>query len=308
MVRTCSKILLFFVIMGFIAGCISGIGSINDVLTVDFTDSSNTVATRNSDSSIILNVAVAAMISPKETLVFYEELFDHISEITGFEIVFKQRKTYDEVNEMLFNNEVDLAFICSGAYATGKEKNKMEILVMPESNGKAYYQAYLIAHVNSDIYKFEDLQNKIFAFTDPISHSGKLYVDKRLKEIGKDERFFSKTIFSNAHDVSMQLVSKQIVDGASIKSNVYEYQKKFHPDRVKNIRIIEHSEPYGMPPIVVPENLDEDRKKQIKDMFLTLHENPEGKRILDQLMIDRFVLGHDGDYQSIRDILVMFDR
>ncbi len=285
-------------------GCNSSINKEGETVTVDFSDHAQIVSTRAfSDSAEHLNVAVAAMISPKETFVFYEDLFNYISSKTGDQVVFKQRKTYDEVNKMLENKEVDLAVICSGAYVSGKEKSKMEILVTPVSNGKNNYQAYVVVHVNSPYKQLSDLQNKVFAFSDPISHSGKFYIEKRIKELGYGSNFFSKTIYSNAHDVSMQLVSKQVVDGSSVKGTIYDYLEKFHPERIKNLRIIEKSEWYGMPPIVVPEDLDEQKKEQLRNLFLKIHEDPEGKKILDQILIDKFVIGSDQDYNSIRSIL-----
>jgi phosphonate transport system substrate-binding protein len=49
-----------------------------------------------------LSVAVAAMISPKETFVYYRLLLDYIGEKLGREVQFVQRKTYGEINELRF--------------------------------------------------------------------------------------------------------------------------------------------------------------------------------------------------------------
>jgi phosphonate transport system substrate-binding protein len=296
-----SKNLIYFILIVIVSACNSSFHNVGETLTVDLSDRDYISSKLPSDVPESLKVAVSAMTSPKETFIFYEELFKYISEKTASRITFRQRKTYQEVNNMLENHDVDLAFICSGAYALGNSE-KMEILAIPVSNGKNHYQAYVVVHVNSAIHEFKELQDKKFAYTDPISHSGKLYADKRMREMGYRSGFFSKTFYSHAHDISMQLVSKRIVDGASIKSSVYDYLEKFEPERVRSLRIIEKSENYGMPPIVVPVSLDEDKKKQLREFFLTLHEDPAGKKILDKLLIDKFIIGHDEDYNSIRDI------
>jgi phosphonate transport system substrate-binding protein len=300
-------VVFIFIVIVF-SGCNSSLNNISDTLLIDLSDQEDASSQKSKDAPEPLSVAVAAMISPKETFVFYEELFSYISEATDTKIVQKQRKTYKEVNQMLANNEVDLAFICSGAYATGNDGNKMEILVIPVSNGKTFYQAYVIAHVDSDINEFSDFLNKKFAFTDPISHSGKYYAEKRMREMGYNSGFFQKTFYSYGHDISMQLVSKQIVDGASIKGSVYDYMEKFQPERIKKLKIIEKSEPYGMPPIVVPAGVDADKKEKLRQFFLTMHEDPNAKRILDKLLIDRFVPGDDKDYNSIREIVTVYNR
>ncbi len=51
-----------------------------------------------------LRVAVAAMISPKETSIYYHQLLDYIGGQLGKETELIQRKTYDEINE-LFGKE-----------------------------------------------------------------------------------------------------------------------------------------------------------------------------------------------------------
>lgn len=253
------------------------------------------------DTMSKLNVAIAAMISPKETFIYYQDLFNFISQKINYHIDIKQRKTYTEINKMLYTREVDIAFICSGAYALAKEKNNIEILAVPVCNGTPFYQAYVITNKNSGIEKFEDFCGKSFAFTDPLSNSGKLYADKRLKDLNTtSESFFASTMYTYAHDLSIQLVSKMMVDGASVDGLIYDYLATFYPERLKNVRIIEKSEYFGIPPVVVPSGLNQNLKKQLRDMFLTLHEDPEGKKILDKLLIDRFIEGNDTDYNSIR--------
>ncbi|MCJ7830710.1 MAG: hypothetical protein MUP74_04905, partial [Desulfobacterales bacterium] len=46
-----------------------------------------------------LRVAVAAMISPQETFIYYRELIDYIGERLDRDIELVQRKTYGEINE-----------------------------------------------------------------------------------------------------------------------------------------------------------------------------------------------------------------
>jgi phosphonate transport system substrate-binding protein len=249
----------------------------------------------------IINVAVSTIISPRETFMYYEELFEYISDKLNCRINFKQRKTYAEVNLLLENNEVDLAFICSGAYVVGKENSEIEILVVPICNGKPLYQSYIIINNTSTIEHFEDLQGKSFAFTDPLSNSGKYYAHQRVLKLNSTpELFFSKTMFTHAHDISMQLVSKRIVDGASVHGLIYEYLSIHEPDRVKNLKVIEKSDYFGMPPIVVPFGINDSLKTEFRNVFLTIHQDSIGEKILDCLLIDKFIEGSDENYNSVR--------
>lgn len=276
-----------------------------ETVQVDFVNRIDSTSFKfNTDSVPVLKVAVSAIISPKETYRFYSELLEYISQKINHQIVFKQRKTYEEVNDMLGAGEVDMAFICSGAYIDAKKTKGIEILAQPVCNGKTVYQAYIITHKSSGIDDFTDLKGKSFAFTDPLSNSGKLYATKRTKDLNTTpEEFFSSTLYTYAHDKSIHLVAKQLIDGATIDGLIYNYMLATTPDLVKNVRIIEKSEDFGIPPIVVPGRLNAKLKKQLKAIVMAIHDDSLGKEILDRLLIERFVEGSDRDYDGIRKIM-----
>ena len=126
------------------------------------------------NNSRLLRVAVAAMVSPKETLIYYEELLQYIGNQINYDVNLIQRKTYSEVNELLPKRLIDLAFVCSGPYANGREKYRFEGIATPVVRDKPFYQSYLIVHKDSPFHTLEDLRGKIFAFTDPDSNTGSL--------------------------------------------------------------------------------------------------------------------------------------
>jgi phosphonate transport system substrate-binding protein len=153
------------------------------------------------------------------------------------------------------------------------------------------------------------LENKKFVFTDPMSHSGKLYADMRVKELRRTpDNFFSKFTFSHAHDISMQLVSKNVIDGATVNGLIYNYLENTDPERVASLKIIEKSAYYGMPPIVVPTGLPEQKKEKLRTLLLELHQDPAGKKILDKLLIDKFIPGNDADYNTIREMVTFIEQ
>ena len=292
----------FFILVSL--GCGDKDGFKKDPIEIDFLEKKETELLKNTNNSDDeFNVAISAITSPRISLIYYEDLISLISKKIKRPFKITQRKTYREVNEMLRKHQVDMAFICSGAYVVEKKISDLEILAVPLSNGTPFYQAFIIVNVNSSIEKFEDLKGKSFAFTDPLSNTGRFYAIKRIKEMHLNaDNFFSKIIYSNAHDNSMQLVSKNVIDGATVDGLIYNYIEKFSPEGTAHLKIIEKSEEFGIPPIVVPKNLDTDLKKELKSILLSLHKDPRGKEILDKLLIDKFVEGQDANYNSIRDI------
>jgi phosphonate transport system substrate-binding protein len=251
-----------------------------------------------------LRVAVAAMVSPKETFIHYQELLGYLGKRLARPVELVQRKTYAEINEMLSRGEIDLAFLCSGPYALDKERYGFELVATPEIHGSHFYQSYLIVNSKSSFSSLADLKGKTFAFTDPDSNTGRLvplFWLSSLKE--RPDTFFSNTIFTYSHDNSIQAVARGLVDGAAVDSLVWEYFHKRDPEITSSTRVIRQSEQFGIPPLVATINLPREVKEGVRNGLFTMHQDDEGRRILNQLMIDRFVEPDDRWYDSIRAML-----
>lgn len=93
-------------------------------------------------------VAIGAMISPARTLTVYSDLFQIIGQKMGADVTLVLKKTYREVNELLLNREVDVAWVCTGGWRELRESGNVELLAVPQVNGKTSYRSYLV--VRSD--------------------------------------------------------------------------------------------------------------------------------------------------------------
>lgn len=253
------------------------------------------------NSKLPLNAAVSAMTSPRENFSFYSKIFDYISKRIGRQIVYKQRKTYREINELLAQRELDFAFICSGAYVEAKKDFNAQILVVPQIGGKTVYYAYIIVQADSGLTNFEDIKSHSFAFTDPLSNSGHIYPAYLVKTLNQTEdQFFSNVVYTYAHDYSVQAVASRMVDAASIDSLIFDHINKAHPEKTANLRIIKKSMPFGMPPVVVHPELDPELRATLQSILLNMSEDDEGRETLSHLGIDRFLPGDDAEYGFIR--------
>ena len=291
-------------IMIFVYSC----GKDSNTVVIDF---SKTVAVERPGNPThrrqSLRVAVGAMISPKETFIYYNQLLDYIGGKLGQEVQLVQRKTYSEINELLGKGEIDLAFICSGPYVKGKEKYSFELLATPQVQGSHFYKSYLIVNKDSHFNKFDDLRGRVFAFTDPESNTGKLVPTYWLSQIGETpESFFERIIYTYSHDNSIMAVAKALVDGATVDSLIWEFYNHKNPAFTSRTRVIKKSEPYGIPPLVASSYLSSKLKNRIRLLLLSLHQQTEGRRILSELMIDRFVTPKEEWYDSIRQIIRRF--
>jgi len=296
------KINTFITALAFVSiTVLTGCSGDPDTVSVDFT---KTAAVERPEKKPIaeapIRVAVGAMISPKETLAYYRRLLDYIGEKLGRKVQLIQRKTYDEINEIFGKGLIDLAFICSGPYATGKERYGFEILATPQVRDSHFYHSYLIVNSESPYHSLEELQGKVFAFTDPDSNSGRLVPLYWLSQMNqRPETFFEKTIYTYSHDNSILAVGRGLVDGAAVDSLIWEYYQQNKPSFTAKTRVIKKSEPYGIPPLVASKNLRPATKEQIREIVFFMHREPKGREILKELMIDRFVAPDPEWYDSI---------
>lgn len=252
----------------------------------------------------VLRVAVAAMISPKETFIYYQELLDYIGRKSGSTIQLIQRKTYDEVNQLFFEEQIELAFICTGPYAVFRDKYGFEALATPQVRGQPFYQSYLIVQQERPYRDLEDLRGAIFAFTDPDSNTGALVPRYWLTEMGETpESFFKKTIFTYSHDNSIMAVAKGLVDAATVDGHQWEYFQRFNPAYTYRTRVIRKSQPFGGPPVVASARLPAELKSTLRGLLLSMHQDEEGREILEKLLIDRFVAPEEEWYEPVRAML-----
>jgi phosphonate transport system substrate-binding protein len=255
------------------------------------------------DHRPVLRMAVAAMISPKITKQYYEDLLRAIGDSVGRRVVFLQRKTYAEVNDLLEHKKIDVAFVCSGPYVAGHKDFGMEILAVPVVNGGKVYHSYILAQRDSPITSLDDLRGKRFAFTDPQSNTGCLVPKYMLFQRGfAPEKFFGETSYTYSHDNSIKAVAEGMTDGAAVDNLIWEFINTTDPTYTSRTKIVEKSPPYGIPPVVVHPELDPDSKNRLRAAFLSLHKRPEAVRILKRLHIERFEEGDDTTYNSVRDM------
>ena len=248
-----------------------------------------------------LRIAVAAMISPEETISAYQELMDYIATRLGRPVEMKQRRTYQEVNDMLGAGKLDAAILCSGPYVHAKRQYGVELLAVPVINGSPTYRSYVIVPQSSTAASLEELHRKRFAFTDPLSLSGYLYPVYALISRGRQPAtFFAKTLFTYSHDNSIEAVAEGVVDGAAVDSLIYDYMQSTNPGLVARTRIVHRSPPFGAQPVGVPKSLDPATKHALQEVFLGLHQDAAGRGILKKLGVERFIPGDDSLYDSIR--------
>ncbi len=257
---------------------------------IDFEKSQNQTVPAENTTEKPLRIAFASVISPKETRQAYQILVNYISQEQQRPAVLLQRRTYAELNKLMADGDADIAFFSTGAYAAYRGQTPIELLAMVQTNGSVFYQTYLITAADSDITDFSQLQGRVFAFTDPLSYSGRQAVDFLLLDQGLTaETYFKRSFYTYNHDKSIWAVANHLADGASIDSQIYDFVMQTNPQLCQKTRIFAVLPQAPTGPVVMRSDLPEAEKAQLRHIFYTMDQHPSLHEAMEKALINKFV-------------------
>ena len=243
--------------------------------------------------------AIAPMASPASNLSIYSDFINYLSNKIGYEVVIIQRRTYAEINSLLETGEAQFAFISTGAFLSGSDTFGLEPLAVPVRDGKTSHNSYIIVNKENKIDDFLQLKGKVFAFSDPLSFTGRLYPLHVLKTMGvKPKEFFEMTFFTSSHEKSIESVANGLADGAAVDSLIFNGLKRDGVPFIEQVKVIKISPPYGMPPIVASPLADNTAKQRILRALIKMAEDPAGREVLDSIEIEKYIRPSTAIYRT----------
>ena len=249
-----------------------------------------------------VRIAIAAILSPQGNVSSYGGLANYLAQRLDRPIELVQRRTYQEVNALLESGEVDIGFICTSAYVRGHDEFGLLLLAAPEVNGSLSYYSDLIVSVDDEANSVEDLRGAVFAFTDPLSTTGRFYPTHLVRSLGfEPETFFSDTFYTYSHEAAVQAVADGLADGAGVDSLVLAFMLEAQPDLP--IRTIDRSPAFAIPPVVASPHLPAREAEEIQRLLLGLADDPAALGVLEAMGVDRIVTIEDAAYESVRGLL-----
>jgi len=248
-----------------------------------------------------LRVAIAPIMSPEKSRPLYKDLISYMGKVLDMTPTVQQRSSYAEINDLLQYGDCDVAFVCSYPFVLGEREYGLKLLVVPRVKGKTTMQSLIIAPAGSSATSLTDLRGKRFATCGIISQTGWVYPAIWLMQHGENPNtFFSEHVICNSHDRALWAVAQKLVDGGAVQSRVYEREIQQDPGLAQKVRIIMQSPEYGIAPIVVHPHVAPALQEKLRRALVSMHETPEGMKILAGLGIDRYEFPDYALYDSVR--------
>ena len=219
------------------------------------------------------------------------------------DVQFVQRRSYGEIVDLLLRGHIDAAWICGYPYVLNADR--LRLLVVPQYRGRPLYQSYLIvSKMDQATSSIQELRDRVFAYSDPLSNSGFLVPRTELMSRHVDPlAFFRKTFFTFGHSKVVEAVSAGLASGGAVDGYVCDNIALKFPAQSANVRVAWRSPDYGFPPLVIRDTLATATEQALRDAFLQMHERPDGRLILSRLILDCFVEGDDSLYDGIRQLV-----
>jgi len=254
-------------------------------------------------------VAMSAAFVSETGVEVYEKIVAYLAQKTGIEGEFVTGLAYDTINLMLESGHVDFGFVCGLPYVLAHDRSEPAVYLIgaPVMQAKRYgnqpkYYSNVIVRKGAPYQKLEDLVGKIFVYNEELSNSGYNMARYEFiqKGLHKKKGFFGDIKRSGSHEESIRMVAQGEADYSFVDSLVLDYDRKNGFGHASGVRVIDTVGPAGIPPIVVSNQVDQAKRNMIQHYLLNMHQEPEGRKILDSALVSHFVEVDDSNYDDIR--------
>jgi len=224
----------------------------------------------------------------------------------GIDLVFVDN--LDNMMQLLKHQEIDVVFESAFSTLTMEEKVKTVPKFLAWRKGVRQYQTVFFTKKNSPINSLDDLKGKTIVFEGPRSTSAYAIPKATLQQRGlvvfpreSDEKSDDavRYLFSGDElDQAYWVVFRKADAGAFNNNDWNEVPEKVR----KQLKIFHKTEPILRWVGSIRSDLPESLEKALGDIFVKMHENPEGKSALETAKIAQFEYLTSEDYTSLEQI------
>jgi len=202
--------------------------------------------------------------------------------------------------------EADLAFLCAPGYLWLSEPGQAVVELVPaafvfddpRNGGRPVYFADFVVHADCPARSLEALAGTRWGYNDPCSLSGYFSVLAELERRGLGVAHFGSAHALGSHHAALAALAARTIDCAAIDSNTLLREQQ--AGRARELRVLASFGPYPVQPIVVRATLASARKQAITAALLTMHDDPDGQRLLQRAGVRRLAPVSRADYEDER--------
>lgn len=96
------------------------------------------------------------------------------------------------------------------------------------------------------------------------------------------------------------MVAAGEADASFVDSLVLDYDREKGMGHAREVRVLESAGPAGICPLVASSKMPADLRDKLQRALVSMHEDPEGRRILEEALLSKFVVVDNSNYDDIR--------
>lgn len=253
----------------------------------------------------ILRLGVVPAISTVETIEIFQPLMDYLSKKLKARVKLVVLEDYNSIIEEMEAGELEGGIHGSfSAYIVQKKLGAIPI-ARPEKHGISTYRGLIFTRKDSGIKEIADLRSKSFVFTDRKTSAGGLYPLYVFKKAGHDPlSFLSKVTYAGRHDLAVLAVLNGDMDAGAAKDTTYFDLAKGNPRiDAEMVIIASSSQQFPEKSFVVRKDLDPSLINKMKQVLLTMNDDPKGQKVLEGLGADRYIESQSSDWVGVEEMV-----
>lgn len=232
----------------------------------------------------------------------FEPLIDYLARKSGVDVEVKPLSNYGQLFEEMRDGNIDAGFFGSLVYGITRARIGIEPVVRPvQLNGSSRYSGILFIRKDAGIRKPADMKGKTIALADPATSGGYLSQREYFAAHGIDMERELRIYWAGSHEAAVRAVLSHQADIGGAKSTVVAKMRQENRIFDSVTDIIDDSPKEGLPDntFAVRKGVDRKLREQLARTLLTMHKDPEGKRVLENFGARRFIVTSDRDFMPM---------
>jgi phosphonate transport system substrate-binding protein len=233
----------------------------------------------------------------------YQTVVEQVGRRLGVATELVVESSYDSCEK----DENEVCFVCSLPYVTFERRGldlavpvAAPVLEGARYGGRPIYFSDVIVRRDSPFRSFLDIRGRSWAYNEPLSHSGYGITRYHLVTLGETNGFFGEVVESGFHQEAIRMVARGEVDGSAIDSQVLALEFRDHPELAERVRVVESLGPSTIQPVAVSRRVPQELREAIRDVLVTMAQDPGLRERLRAGLIERFVPVDAASYDDIR--------
>ena len=247
----------------------------------------------------------------------WEPMLKYLNEKADIKISFYATTSYSAVIEAMLSGFVQIAQLGPKAYLIANEKSKGRIQPIVaaariptafDPTPCACYYGTLITKKGSGLQSIDKLKGKVLALVDPGSTSGNamprgLFTVEKLS--GQPlETHFGRIFYSGHHVASVMAVKKGKADAAFVSESMIARAMDRGKAKKEDFNYLWRSPKIAIDSVSIDTSkISPELTKKIREVYMNMHNDPEGQKILAAGKYSKFVYSEDKTYDPVRKIL-----